>query len=122
MATLEKTVVWVKVILCLTGYLLWCLEKCIKYVSKNAYIQVALTNDSFCPAAWNAFTLILKNAHRFGFTATIGFVYSVFGVIFISTFTSFASYLFMTNYPDLGLTSPVAPLIVIIIISGAIGF
>ncbi len=82
---------------------------------------MALTSDSFCPAAWNAFTLILKNAHRFGFTATIGLVYSIFGIIFISTVTSLASWLFMTNYPALNLTSPVAPLIVIIIISGAVG-
>jgi len=47
MGTLEKTIPWVKVVTCLTGYCLWCLEKCVKYISKNAYIQIALTNESF---------------------------------------------------------------------------
>ena len=28
----------VKCLLCYTGYLLWCLEKCIKFITKNAYI------------------------------------------------------------------------------------
>ena len=28
----------VKALLCLTAYLLYCLEKCIKYITKNAYI------------------------------------------------------------------------------------
>ena len=34
----------VKCLLCYTSYLLWLLEKCIKFITKNAYIQVALTN------------------------------------------------------------------------------
>jgi hypothetical protein len=38
MSVLEKTVPWVKALLCLTGYCLWCLENCVKYMSKNAYI------------------------------------------------------------------------------------
>lgn len=32
----------VKALLCVTGYLLWCLEKCIKFITKNAYIQCAI--------------------------------------------------------------------------------
>ena len=32
----------VKAILCVTSYLLWCLEKCVKFISKNAYIMVAV--------------------------------------------------------------------------------
>ena len=32
----------VKALLCLTAYLLYCLEKCIKYIAKNAYIQCAV--------------------------------------------------------------------------------
>ena len=32
----------VKIVLCLTAYLLDCLERFIKFISKNAYIQVSL--------------------------------------------------------------------------------
>jgi hypothetical protein len=32
----------VKAMLCLTSYLLACLERCIKFITKNAYIQVTI--------------------------------------------------------------------------------
>lgn len=38
MSTLDAAIPWVKVLLCLTGYCLWCLEKCVKFMTKNAYI------------------------------------------------------------------------------------
>merc|ERR1719355_388518 len=44
---------------------LWCLEKCIKFLNKNAYIQIALMGTAFCTSAKNAFFLILRNAARF---------------------------------------------------------
>ena len=30
---------------------LWCLEKCLKFLNKNAYIVIAMTGKSFCPSA-----------------------------------------------------------------------
>ena len=84
MGVLSREIKWVKVMLALTGWLLWLLENCIKYISKNAYIQIALTNNSFFKSAWNAFALIIKHAHRFGFTATIGGVFLGFGMLSIA--------------------------------------
>ena len=74
----------VKVILCCTSYLLDCLERFIKFISKNAYIQIAITGKNFCSAAWNAFILIIKNALRFGTANSIGFIFNVIGVAFIT--------------------------------------
>lgn len=122
MGSLEKTIPWVKAVLCMTGYCLWCLENCVKYMSKNAYIQIALTNKSFCPAAFDAFTLILKNAHRFGFATSIGFVYMLFGCIFITSTTCAGTYFFLTNYDGLLLTSPIPTTVVMGLIACAIGF
>ena len=81
---LNKTNPVVKVILCCTSYLLDCLERFIKFISKNAYIQIAITGKNFCSAAWNAFILILKNALRFGTANSIGFIFNVLGVAFIT--------------------------------------
>lgn len=81
----------------MTGCWLWLLEKCVKYMTKNAYIQVALTNKSFCPSAINAFCLMLKNAHRFGFASSIGQVYMLFGAVFITTTTCLGTYGFLIN-------------------------
>merc|ERR1712146_519946 len=44
---------------------LWFLEKCIKFLNKNAYIQIALLGKPFCTSARAAFWLILRNAARF---------------------------------------------------------
>ena len=64
-----------KILACMTGYLLWLMEKCVKFITKNAYIQVALMNKGFCMSAWCGFALIIKNAYRFGASKTIGSVY-----------------------------------------------
>jgi hypothetical protein len=122
MSAVAQTVPLVKILLCLTGYLLWMLENCIKYVSKNAYIQIALTSKSFCPAAVDSFCLILKNAHRFGFANTIGFIYMLFGCTFITATTCFGTYIFLTNYPQLVLTSPIPTVVVVGVIACAVGF
>lgn len=122
MSVIEKTNPLVKVLFYTTRYCLWCLEKCVKYISKNAYIQIALTNDGFLQAAISAFTLILKNAHRFGFANTIGTVYMIFGCFFISSLTSFGTYAFMTNYDGLGVTSPIPTTVVMGVIAVMISY
>jgi hypothetical protein len=38
MAVVENSNAFIKFLACATGYCLWCLEKCVKYISKNAYI------------------------------------------------------------------------------------
>jgi choline transporter-like protein 2/4/5 len=85
----------IKCCLCLTGYCLYCVEKCIKFITKNAYIQVALSNGYFCKSAWRAFALILSNAGRFGATATIGSIYQFFGTMAIGSMTGFSAYLIL---------------------------
>merc|ERR1712015_455962 len=95
MGVAEKNKV-VKVLVCLTGYLLWLMEKCVKFISKNAYIQIALTNDWFCQSAWNAFALVVRNVHRFGAANTIGSIYMLFGGLMIVCANSACGYLFMT--------------------------
>lgn len=109
----------VKFLLCYTSYLLWALEKCIKYITKNAYIQVALMNTFFCRAAWNAFALIIKNVHRFGWTNSIGFILNWFGVCAVSGLNGFGAYIVLTNV-DLyssEVTQPMAPTIAVILVS-----
>mmetsp|Transcript_44574 Transcript_44574/g.59146 ORF Transcript_44574/g.59146 Transcript_44574/m.59146 type:complete len:477 (+) Transcript_44574:615-2045(+) len=109
----------VKCLLCYTGYLLWALEKCIKFITKNAYIQVALTNSFFCKAAWNAFALILKNVARFGWLNTIGFVLNWFGVCSVSGLNAFGAYIAITKMETFKDTvaQPLAPTIVILLMS-----
>ena len=42
----------------------WCLEKCLRFLNKNAYIGIAIYGKNFCKAAKDAFFLLLRNALR----------------------------------------------------------
>jgi hypothetical protein len=49
---LADTNVVYKMIICYVRYYIWCLDKYVKFINKNAYIQIALHNVNFCKAAW----------------------------------------------------------------------
>ena len=51
-------------ILCMIQCCMWCLEKCMKFLNKNAYIQTAIYGYSFCKACRSAFFLIARNILR----------------------------------------------------------
>ena len=40
---------------------MWCFEKVVKFISKNAYIMVAMQGGSFCRSTKRAFLLIMAN-------------------------------------------------------------
>lgn len=112
----------VKFLVCATGYLLYIMNKCVKYITKTAYVQVALTADGFCKAALNSFALMIKNANRFGAGLSIGTVFNVFGVGCIMALNGGACYLFMTNYPQMvDVDDPIGPTVAVCVISGVIG-
>jgi hypothetical protein len=49
-----------KAVLCCFQCCFWCLEKCMRFLNKNAYIQTAIFGSSFCTSAKEAFFLILR--------------------------------------------------------------
>lgn len=51
-------------LLCVLQCCMWCVEKCMKFLNKNTYIQTAIYGYSFCKAARKAFFLILRNILR----------------------------------------------------------
>ena len=116
--TLPKNPV-VTCLLCYTSYLLAVMEKCVKFITKNAYIQVALSNTFFCKAAWNAFALILKNVIRFGWLHTIGSILNWFGVCLVSVLNAFGAYIALTKIEDYkeSVTQPLIPAIVVLLMS-----
>ena len=113
----------VKILLCCTSYLLACLDRCVKFITKNAYIQIALTNKNFCASAWNAFLLIVKNAMRFGAVASVGGIFMLIGRLFIICVTVAVCYLQMTQWPQVvaQVSSPYFPCIIAAIIGFLIG-
>lgn len=113
----------VKILLCITSYLLACLDRCVKFITKNAYIQIALTNKNFCMSAWNAFLLIVKNAMRFGAVSSVGGIFMLIGRLFIICVTVGVCYLQLTQWPQVkeNIASPYFPCIITAIIGFLIG-
>lgn len=98
---------------------LWCFEKCIKYLNKNAYIQVAVKGTNFCTSAQNAFFLILRNAIRFGVLALLGPLVYFIGVLFMAGTTGLSGYyIFQAFHPEM---NPVIPTILYVVIGYLIG-
>jgi len=51
---------------------LWCLEKCLKFLNRNAYVTIAITGKPFCSAARSAFATLVLNAGRVAAINSIG--------------------------------------------------
>ena len=51
---------------------LWCFEKCMKFLNRNAYIEVAIYGYNFCKAAKKAFTLLTSNMLRVAAINSVG--------------------------------------------------
>ena len=86
-------------IACVLSYCLWCLNRFIKFINKNAYIQIALKSDNFCTAAWNAFILILRNAPKFGFVSVVGTIFMYVGKFFISSLVALLAFVLAAYWP-----------------------
>ena len=53
-----------KCIMCFCKCCLWCLEKFIRFINRNAYVMTAIYGYNFCTGARKSFVLLTKNAVR----------------------------------------------------------
>jgi len=56
-----------------------CFERFIKFLNKNAYIQISLTGKNFCLAAKDAFWLIVRNPGKFSLVTGLGGIFVTIG-------------------------------------------
>merc|ERR1711981_892930 len=73
----------VKMVLCLIQSCLRCMEKCMKFINRNAYVLIAIHGISFCTAAKRSFFLILRNIARIGAVAMLSTIFLFLGKMFI---------------------------------------
>lgn len=95
-----------------------CFERFIKFLNNQAYIRIAMTGESFCTAAYNAFMLVVNNAARFAALGGVGSIFNFLGKLLITSLTSYIGYLIITNtdyYAD-RISSPMPPTVVFIIV------
>ncbi|CAD8120069.1 unnamed protein product [Paramecium sonneborni] len=108
-----------KCILDCLSCLVACFERFIEFLNKNAYIQIALTSKSFCPAAKDAFESIWANTMRYSLVSGIGAIFTFIGKLFVGFATVLFSYEIFINVEPYKteLASPVVPSIVCFIIA-----
>jgi hypothetical protein len=95
-----------------------CFDRLMRYLTRNAYIYMAISSESFCSSALNAFILMLKNAAKFAFVEGFSEVFMFIAKVCIcvlATATSLTVLKFaLTESP---VSSPIVPGIVMLIIS-----
>lgn len=74
---------------------MWCLEKCMKFLNKNAYIQTAIHGYSFCKACRAAFFLIARNILRVIAVSMVSDFVLFLGLVFVPIATVLLCYLLL---------------------------
>lgn len=90
-------------------------------MDENAYVQVALTGDSLCTAAYSAYCLSLKNSSSFMITNGIGSLMRFIGRVSICVVNTFIGYLILNKVSNLkqDIDNPIVILTAIFFISFA---
>ncbi len=108
-------------LLCCCQCCLWCFEKVIKFLNKNAYIQCAIFGTPFCRSAREAFGLITRNVGKVGSISYVSWIVLFVGKFFISSVTTGAAYVYIEREVGEDLYSVGGPCALIFIMSYFIG-
>lgn len=101
-----------------------CLERFLRFLSGQAYIQVALTGKGFCESCGIAFAMFARHPLRFGFVYKASLLVEFLGVVIVSGVSTLAAYLAFEKLPAYilpTLASPIAPLVAVGVGSAFIG-
>ena len=97
---------------------IWCVDYYIRFITKNAYIQIAVKGVNFCSGAKGAFFLIIRNVAQFGITLGIANILMFIGKAFIMGVSGFLTYIILEKSSiSEKLFAPFVPVIVVIIIA-----
>ena len=96
-----------------------CFERFIKFLNKNAFIQIALQGSNFCTAAREAFFIILRNASRFLAAGSIGAIFMHLGKWVITLGSAYGGYMIIINADRWNdkIHSPIFPTVLFMLIA-----
>lgn len=95
-------------------------ERIIKFINRNGYIQIALNGKNFCMACKDAILLIMRNSLRFTALAGLGTIFIFIGTIAIVAGTCLLAYLEIIQFKifiDRDLSNPFIPIVFVFLIS-----
>eukprot|EP00731_Ephydatia_muelleri_P024032 Em0016g303a len=92
----------IKVLLCLLQCCFWLLEKVLRYVNRQAYIEIAIYGYDFCTGACKAIGLLLRNVITTAVKDRVVGLLLFMGKIFITAAVGVLAYLGFGPYVDGG--------------------
>lgn len=96
---------------------MWCLEKFMRFLNKNAYIQTAIYGYSFCKACRAAFFLIARNILRVFAVSMVGDFVLLLGKICVPLLTTFLCYLALVYSMGNQISGIIGPILICFILS-----
>lgn len=87
----------VSFLLKVVGCLLWLMELCLKFITRNAFIHMAVKGESFLTSAKESVALIMANVTDLAVVNTIGEILMLLGKFFVTMTCAFISYWIMDN-------------------------
>jgi hypothetical protein len=101
-----------------------CFKKCIEYINKNAYIDIAIRSSDFIPAAMHSFHFIASEPAGIGILAAATNVARVGGVLSITSCSAWLAFVIVTKapwYSDPSSESFIQQPMVIVAVAGFMG-
>lgn len=109
-----------KAVTCCIRCVLWCLDKYVKFITKNAYIQIALHNNNFCMSAWTSFFLMIRHAGRFSSAVVVGWIMMMLGKGTIMASSAYLTILVVqTKFPEV--QQPFIPAAIVLTVAYVVG-
>ncbi|KAJ8605234.1 hypothetical protein CTAYLR_000495 [Chrysophaeum taylorii] len=97
---------------------LGCVERCVRFVNKHAYVETAIRGVGFCAAGRRAFSLLTNHGLRVASCAVVATFVLNLGTLAVTTATAFSFYAYATVHFDDGeLHSFIPPTVVVFLMA-----
>lgn len=120
----QKSNLIVKVAMKVVQCCLWCLEKCLRFLSKNAYIMIAMKGKSFCASAKDSLKVLLTNVGQVATVSMVSFLLLGAGKISIAMSSAVIMFAYIEAHSDefgVGgkheISSPMAPILLSLVLA-----
>lgn len=116
---LQKKSCIIRALMCCVRCCMWCFEKCVKYITRSAYIIIATQGKSFCSATFTVFHILLNHTTTVGVATVVSSLVILLGKIVIMATCSIAAYLALSS--DATINNTVLPVIFTAVLAYCVG-
>ena len=90
-----------RVMLCLCKCCFMCLESCLQFLNRNAYIMTSIYGESFCSAASHSFSLLSRNLVRVVVLDKVTDFILFVGKLLVTSLATLLAILLLSTVPEL---------------------